>query len=81
MISIYLSISPIHRYIFGCVHGMWKFSGQGLNLGHSSDNAESVTTRPPGNAPVVILREGKSMINTGTGRCPHMQVLQVALRL
>ena len=29
--------------------GMWKFPGQGLNSSHSSDNANSLTPRPPGN--------------------------------
>ena len=29
---------------------MWKFLGQGLNLHHTSDNAKSLTTRPPGNS-------------------------------
>ena len=38
---------------------MWKFLGQGSNLchkrhrSHSSDNAGSLTTRPPGNSPDV----------------------------
>ena len=26
-----------------CAHGMWDFSGQGLNLSHSSENAGSLT--------------------------------------
>ena len=36
---------------FGCSHGMWRFLGQGSNLGHSSspdpcsDNARSLTHR------------------------------------
>ena len=35
---------------FACAHDMWKFLGQGWNLRHSSDNAESLTTRPPENS-------------------------------
>lgn len=31
----------------GWVLGMWKFPGQGSNTSHSSDNSESLTTRPP----------------------------------
>ena len=41
---------------FGCAHGMQKFLSQALNLSHNSDlshcsdNAVSLTTRPPGNS-------------------------------
>ena len=31
-------------FFFGCARGMWKFQS------HSSDNIESLTTRPPGNS-------------------------------
>ena len=40
----------------GCTLSMWNFPGQGLNThhssnsSHSSDNAGSLTTRPPGNS-------------------------------
>ena len=37
-------------FIFGHAHGMWNIPGQGLNLCHSSNNAESLThcaTREP----------------------------------
>ena len=43
-------------FFFGCTRGMWKFVGQESNpnhssdLSHSSDNAESLTTEPPGNS-------------------------------
>ena len=40
-------------FLFVCyvhTHGMQVFPGQELNLCHSSDNAGSLTTRPPGNA-------------------------------
>ena len=43
-------------FFCGCTHGMQKFPGQGLNPIHSSDfsccsdNARSLTTRPPGNS-------------------------------
>ena len=29
---------------------IWKFPGQGSNMSHSSDNAESLTARPPRNS-------------------------------
>ena len=35
---------------FGHAHGLQKFPGQGSNPHHSSDNARSLTTRPPGNS-------------------------------
>ena len=35
---------------FGHTHAIWKFMGQGSKLSHSSDNAESLTTMPPGNS-------------------------------
>ena len=38
-----------HIYI-GCTYPMQKFLGQGSNLYHSSDNTESLTTKPPGNS-------------------------------
>jgi len=40
------------------LHGMEKFLGQGLNLHHSSDlssdNARSLTARPPGNSKSIL---------------------------
>ena len=39
---------PTPLFFFLPVYSMQKFPGQGLNLSHSSDNAESLTTRPPG---------------------------------
>ena len=39
-----------HSSFFGCTYGMWKFPGQGSNLRHSSNNAGSLTARPPGNS-------------------------------
>ena len=35
---------------FGHTLGMWKFLAQGSNPSHSSDIAQSLTTRPPGNS-------------------------------
>ena len=35
---------------FGHARGMWKLPGQGLNLSHSTDSAESLTPRPSGNS-------------------------------
>lgn len=40
----------------GCVHGVWKFPGQGVNCHQSSDNARSLTSRPLGNSPELILK-------------------------
>ena len=40
---------------FGHAWGMQKFLGLGLNPSHSSDNAESLTARPPGNSPMVFF--------------------------
>ena len=44
--------------LFGCTHSIQKLPGQGLNLHHSSDlshsssdKAEFLTPRPPGNSP------------------------------
>ena len=37
-------------FFFDHTHKMWKFPGQGLNPCHSSDNARSLTNRPPGNS-------------------------------
>ena len=34
---------------------MWKFPGQELNQSHSSDNAKSLTARPPGNSPKILF--------------------------
>ena len=47
LICIYLLI---YVFSFGHAYGMQKFPGQGLNPSHRSDNAESLTTRPPGNS-------------------------------
>lgn len=34
---------------------MWKFSSQGLNLSHNSENAEFLTARPPSNSSNIFL--------------------------
>ena len=34
-------------FLFGCTKGTWKFPGQVLNPSPSSDNTESLITRPP----------------------------------
>ena len=49
-----------------CIHGMQKFSGQGLNPSHSSDNARSSTARPPGNSTDGLL---KSVVLGQLGGC------------
>ena len=42
---------------------MWKFPGQGLNPSHSSDNAKSITARPPGNSPRCSLCENERKLS------------------
>ena len=48
-------ITSRYTLFFDCTHNMQKFPGQGLNplhssnLGHSSNNAGSLTAGPPGN--------------------------------
>ena len=37
-------------FFFGCTHSMHKLPGQESHLSHYSDNAESLTSRPPGNS-------------------------------
>ena len=44
-------------FFFGCACTMWKFPGQGSNLRHSSDNAESLTTKPPENSQTCMTLE------------------------
>ena len=40
----------VYRYILTCACDMQKSPGQRSNVSHSSDNIESLTTRPPGNS-------------------------------
>ena len=40
----------LNGFCFGHTHGMHKFLSQGSNQSHSSDNAESLTARPPENS-------------------------------
>ena len=48
------------RLFLARTHGMWQFLSQGSNLhpssdpSHSSDNAESLTARPPGNSRILV---------------------------
>lgn len=42
-------------FFFGCDYGMQKFSGEGSNTCQSSDNAASLTSRPPGNSKVGLF--------------------------
>ena len=50
-----MNLGVFSFFSFDCAHSIRKFPGQGLNLSqssdssHSSDNARSVTARPPGN--------------------------------
>ena len=43
---IFLFSLSLSLFFFFFASGMWKFPGQGLNSSHSSDNTESLTTRP-----------------------------------
>ena len=43
----------------GAAHSMQKFLGQGSNPSHSSYNAKSSTTRPPGNSTPFFKRHEK----------------------
>jgi len=56
-------------FVFGHTCGTQNFPGQGLNLHHSSDNARSLTARPPGNSTkclsfIVKIFKHKSFENT-----------------
>ena len=51
--------------LFGHAHSMWKFPGQGWNPSYSSEDAESLTTRPPGNSPNYILNWAKESLHGG----------------
>ena len=37
-------------FVFGHIQGIKKFPGLGMSLSHSTDNAESLATRPLGNS-------------------------------
>ena len=51
----------VELQIFFCTRGMQKLPGHGLklshrsDLSHSSDNAGSLTTRPPGNSQIFMF--------------------------
>ena len=55
-------------FVLGHTCGMRKFPVQGSNLSHSSDNAEPLTARPPGNACVLFD-------HSHPGRCYLIAVL------
>ena len=67
-LSIVVSLNFAHRILvffvclfvclfvcFVCTCNMWKFPGQGLNLSHSSDNAESLIPYPSGNSGILVF--------------------------
>ena len=54
-ITLFGSCLIFFFFFFGDTHDMEKFPGEKSNLCHSSDNAESLTTRPPGNSWSVLL--------------------------
>ena len=42
-------------FLFGCTHGIWKYSGQGSNPHHSSDSTRSLAPEPPGSSALLIF--------------------------
>ena len=48
----FIDFSLLLFFFFGCTHSMRKFPDQGSNLCHRSDNAKSLTARPPGNSSI-----------------------------
>ena len=52
---------------FGHTLGMWKFLAQGSNPSHSSDIAQSLTTRPPGNSSNLGFEDCVSWATAGDG--------------
>ena len=42
-------------FLLGCTCSMQKFPGQGSNLNYSSDDTESLTSRPPENSHMLVL--------------------------
>ena len=61
-----LSLSLSFFFFFGHTHSMQKFLGwERTNLSHSSDNAESSTTRPPGNSPSSALIKTFQLMEPG----------------
>ena len=49
-ILLFLYLLLIQCFCFGQAWGMWKFPSQGSNPSHSSENNESLISRPPGNS-------------------------------
>ena len=55
MIKLMISKVQMLFFFFGHTCSMQMFLGQGSNLSHSSDNAESLTARPPENSQFNLL--------------------------
>ena len=54
---------------------MQKFPDQGLNLGHCSDNVESLTTRSPGNSlEILIFKKPSGILNPSLMRSQMSQL-------
>ena len=57
---------------------MWKFPGQETHLSHSSDNAESPTTRPSGNSHQSLILEFPTsdlrMCSSGSSLCGSVEM-------
>ena len=49
-------------FFFGCTYGMWKFPGQGLNPGHTSDKVDCQPTEPPGNSSSILISSFKKRV-------------------
>ena len=70
--SFHSQLSSFCCCLFGQTFGMWKLPGQGSNPGHShdlshSDNAGSLTARPPGNSSTYSLKSIK-ILSAVSGR-------------
>ena len=60
-ITSQISFLSFFLSFFRFTHGLQKFPRQGSNLSHSNDNAESLTTKPPGTS---LNRKEKVVIST-----------------
>ena len=61
MLDMSLMLYPQNnKFFWVAAHSIWKFSGQGSNMSHSSnpnhsDNADFLTTKPTGNFQIINL--------------------------
>ena len=47
---VYIVVIGLQGTFYRCAQGLQKLPGQRSNLHHSSDNARSLSARPPGNS-------------------------------